>query len=429
MIPKPKAESGKRQRVWEPRKTLKTRKRVRKRTTDNRQLTPMSNHRKTTICRETWYYLVVLGIVLGGAMLREVNLLFVLAGMLVGPLVLSWRWVAMSLRDLKIDRNLPRGVCAGDLLVVNLELANTRRRRGSWAVVVEDRIEGPNEQAIGPSVYFPHVPAGGSCEGVYRGRLPRRGRYVVGPFRVSTRFPFGLLRRTITLGEPETLVVFPRLGRLAESWLTRHHQAFEGSHRRRQRYSRVEGEFYGVREWRDGDSRRSIHWRSSARRGGLVVRQYDQPHNRDVAVLVDLWQPEEPEAEDLDHVELAVSFAATVVSDLCRKGGANLLIATTAAPADRTAGPASMAMMQDAMRHLALAEAEADDRLPELLEQTLGEIEPGTDIILVGTRRVDLSDPDRFGPLRQDPTRSPLLHYIREVDTSNSELSQYFQPE
>jgi uncharacterized protein (DUF58 family) len=389
----------------------------------------MANHRTTAICRETWYYAAVLAIVLGGAMLREVNLLFVLAGMMAGPLLLSWRWVGTSLGDLSVRRRLPQGVCAGDLLVVNVDLANTRRRVGSWAIVVEEQIQHSGQSPIRPSVYFPYTPPGQSREAAYGGRLTRRGRYVVGPFRVSTRFPFGLFRRTITLGEAESLVVFPRLGRLAQGWLARHHEAFEGSHRQRRRYSHVEGEFYGVRDWRSGDNRRSIHWWSSARRGGLVVRQFDQPHNRDAAVLVDLWQPARPEPEDLDHVELAISLAATLISDLCRKGGANLMLGTTATPAEYTSGPASMPLVQDAMERLALAEADSEERLPELLAGALGRIEPGTDVILVTTRPIDLVEAERFGPLWQDPVRAAILRRIRVVRTSSREFLQYFQPE
>lgn len=389
----------------------------------------MSQRRKTTICRDTWYYLVVLGVVLTGAMLREINLLFVVAGMIAGPLLVSWRWVGVSMRGLRVERRLPEGVCAGDLLVVNVELTNTRRRLGSWAVVAEDQVRQGDQPALQPAVYIPYLPAGQSRQSAYRGRLPRRGRYDLGPFQLSTRFPFGLLRGTVTLGRIESLVVLPRLGRLARGWIARPHESFEGAQRRRQRFGRVEGEFYGVRDWRSGDTRRSIHWRSSARRGTLVVRQYDEPHNQDVVVLVELWQPVRPSPEDLDRVELAVSFAATTVSDLCRRGGGGVMLGTTAHPTDCTSGPASPALLRDAMEQLALAEAVSDDRLSALLATALSEIEPGAEVILVTTRSVDLYDTTRFGALWRIAGRAAVLRRIRVVDTSSDELGKYFQAE
>ena len=387
----------------------------------------------TALCVEGWYYLLVLAFVFTAAMLQEMNLMLVLVGMLIGPLLFSWRLVVVTLRGLEVRRRMPRGVCAGDLLVAGVELANPRSRIGSWAVVVRDQIRaeaGPGRgRSIRPTVFFWYVPAGESRQAVYRGRFPQRGRYRFGPLRLSTRFPFGLFQRRRTSEETNVLTVFPRLGRLTRGWIRRHHEAFEGTQQRERRHSRITGEFYGVREWRTGDSRRWIHWRSSARHGTLVVRQFEQQRNRDVAVLIDLWQPDLPQSDHLDAVELAVSFAATVAADLCRKGGSNLLVATTGPKPESAGGPASLALLQAAMERLAVAEAASEDRLPALFEHVLGQIEPGTEVVLVSTRANDLSDAGRFPMLWRDPARRALARRIRTVSTADEELAEYFQAE
>lgn len=392
----------------------------------------MKPQRRTALCREGWYYLLVLGLVFGGAMLREVNLLLVLAGMLLGPLVFSWRSVVVMLRGLRVSRRVPEEICAGDLLLGRLSLSNTRRRLGSWGVVVEEEIrrEGAakREKPLRVSVLFPYVPAGESRKGGYRGRLVRRGRYRLGPLRVSTRFPFGLFRSTITLDQPDTVVVFPRLGRLTGRWARRRRLSFAGTHRRERRPG-PEGDFYGVRPWQTGDVRRRVHWRASARTGDLVVRQFEQPRNRDLAVLVDLWQPRRPTPAARDNVELAVSFAATVVTELCRAGDSNLLLGTTGENPQWRGGPASAPLLKEMMRRLALAEAHHRDGLDELLETALGRIERGTEVVLVSTRPVDLSDTERFARLWSDPARRNTIRRIRCVDTSSPELGEYFQAE
>jgi uncharacterized protein (DUF58 family) len=383
----------------------------------------------TRLSGEGWYYLLVLAFVLTAAMLRQMNLI----GMLVGPLLFSWRLVVATLAGLQVRRKVPPGICAGDLLVVNVELANTRKRLGGWAVTVEEHIRaeaGPGRgQTVRPTVFFLYVPARESRSAVYRGRLLQRGRYRFGPFRVSTRFPFGLFERRVTFEQTNMLTVTPRLGRLTKRWIARHHEEFEGTQRREQRHSRVTGEFYGVREWRPGDSRRWIHWRSSARHGTLVVRQFERQRNRDVALLVDLWQPDRPGPEDLENVELAVSFAATVVADLCRKGGSNVLLGTTGAEPEWMGGPASVALLQDAMQRLAVAEASSEDGLPALVDCALAQIEPGTEVVLVSTRAQDLADAKRFPMLWRDPARRAVARRIREINTSSDALSDYFQIE
>ena len=392
---------------------------------------------QTTICREGIYFLAIIALVFGGAVIKEVNLLLILAGMLLGPFLLNWQAVRANLRGLKVDRNLPLRVCAGDVLSVDLSLMNTRRKLGCWAVVVEEQIQREaaggrgnhrRQPTLRPSVLFPYAPAGQSCKGVYRGRLVERGRYRLGPLRASTRFPFGLFSRTITLGEPKTLIVLPRLGRLTQGWAARRREALAGTDRRRQQPG-SEGDFYGVREWRSGDGQRLIHWRSSARAGKLVVRQFERPRSRDVAVVLDLWQPEPHSPEHAENVELAVSFAATVLADLCRKGGSNIYLGIGNGEPQCVGGPASSATLQRLMEQLALVEAKTDTSLPALLVATLRQVAVGTEVVLVSTRCVDLTNATEFVEILADAVMRDRARRILCVNTSSDRLAEFFSAE
>jgi uncharacterized protein (DUF58 family) len=396
----------------------------------------------TNLCREGWYYLTVTILVFAGAVLKEVNLLLVLGGMMLGPLFFNWRAVYLTLKGLELKRKCPQAVCAGDPLTVGMRLINKRKRFGSWAVTIEEHIQrqseaahnhslwnhGPKEKTLKTTVYFPYVPAGQERTETYRGRLFERGKYELGPVRISTRFPFGLFSRTISVLQKDVLYVYPRLGRLTRNWFARHRRALAGSDRRERR-SGPEGDFYGVREWRSGDSRRYIHWRSSARTGKLVVRQFEQPRNRDVAIVLDLWRPEKPTAAERENVELAVSFAATVLSDLCRRGGSNVLLATVNEKPHCLGGSATTALMQDMMKILAVLESHANDRLPEMLDHALNQIASGAEIILISTRPVDLNDAGRFQAVFADPHRRGIAARIRSIDTSSAELKNIFDVE
>jgi hypothetical protein len=255
----------------------------------------MPTCRRTSLCREGWYLLLLLAAVLTWALLRENNLLLLVAGLMSGLLLIDWRMSVATLRGLEVCRRIASGAHAGRWIKVEVEVRNGRRRLGSWAVVVEDRLVRksglPEDRPLRPKLMFPYVAAGRCVRQIYDVLLPQRGPYALGPLCVSARFPLGLVRHTVWLGGDDELLVLPRLGHLRQAWLRRCPPVPYGA-RGARRPGYVPGDFFAVREWQAGDSVRWVHWRSTARHSQLVVRQFEQPGERQLAVLLDLWQPE-----------------------------------------------------------------------------------------------------------------------------------------
>jgi uncharacterized protein (DUF58 family) len=221
------------------------------------------------------------------------------------------------------------------------------------------------------------------------------------------------------------LIAYPRLGRLTIGWTRRYGEAAHGSRRVMHRQGRMEGDYHGLRDFRSGDSRRWIHWRTSARRGELMVRQFEQQRNQDLCLLVELWQMPQPTPRELESVELAVSFAATIISDRCRRAGSYLLCATAGQQPSFTRGPASSALLQESLESLAVAEAGTADHLPKLLEQSLEVIRPATSIVIISTRPVDIRSP-RFAQVWHDPRKKNWSGKVLAIDTSSEQLGEYF---
>lgn len=388
--------------------------------------------RYISISREGVYYVGVLAFILAGALTRQINLLMVLFGLMFGPLLMSWRLVKATLRRVTVTRKAPESISAGDLLVVELTVTNGRRRLGAWALELQDKVrresQGPKAPPLPASALVTYLPPGKSVAVSYRGRLTERGQYRFGPLTLSTRFPLGLIRYRVTIDQAASLVVFPRLGQLRPAWkrLQQSPDLGHGYVARQQGF--LEGEFYGLRDWRRGDSRRWVHWRTTAREQTLVVKQFEQQRNQDLAVVLDLWQPAEPQANDRDSVELAVSLAATIVADSCRGGGKWLCTGIAGESVWLESGPTSNALLHQTMHGLALADATSQDTLPEVLGMTLRRARPGTRVVVISTRQADLSDRSRFHNLWQDGAVSARLHKVVTLDVNSPDLVEYFQP-
>ena len=106
----------------------------------------MRLRRRAWLSREGWYYCAVLAFIVAGAILKNVNLLVALAGMMIAPLIINWRLVMESLSGLIVRRKLPEQVCAGEPLTVEIVAENPRRWMSSWLMTVDDWIEREGEE-------------------------------------------------------------------------------------------------------------------------------------------------------------------------------------------------------------------------------------------------------------------------------------------
>jgi uncharacterized protein (DUF58 family) len=137
--------------------------------------------------------------------------------------------------------------------------------------------------------------------------------------RVSTRFPFGLLRRSMDLDAPAELLVYPALLPVTEVVL---HSGLSELNDRQSTARTRRGEFESLREFRPGDDPRDIHWRTSARRGRRFVRQFEGNTGRLVVLDLDDAQAKEPPlvGDASAPFEAAVSLAASAALLLLRQG-------------------------------------------------------------------------------------------------------------
>jgi uncharacterized protein (DUF58 family) len=106
--------------------------------------------------------------------------------------------------------------------------------------------------------------------------LTRRGHYRIEPLQVRTGDPFGFFEASASVGQPVTLVVYPRIDRLPLWRLPAAN--LEGSHAAPERTFQTSPLATTVRPYAPGDGFNRIHWRSTARHGEIQVKD-----NSDIA--------------------------------------------------------------------------------------------------------------------------------------------------
>lgn len=141
----------------------------------------------------------------------------------------------------------------------------------------------------------------------------RRGVIEVGPARAVRSDPLGLLRRTVRWCAPVELYVRPRMALLTTlgSGQVRDLEGVPSD-----RMSMSDLAFHALREYVRGDDLRHVHWRSSARAGELLVRQYHDTRRNHATVVLD--PSPTAYASEADY-ELAVSIAASLVMCAARE--------------------------------------------------------------------------------------------------------------
>jgi uncharacterized protein (DUF58 family) len=241
------------------------------------------------------------------------NLLYLLVGALLG-LILASGWASeRTLTGLRIARRVPFGVTAGQPARIEYQVSNRKRRLPSGSLELRDTGLSQHGRQVRIEVvepaFLPLVPAGQHALGAEVITVPRRGVYRFEELALGTTYPFGMFVKQRTVRLPGTLVVWPRTDRpvpavRALGGRRVGHQLAAGRHAP----GAERGDYRGLRSYRAGDDPRDIHWRTTARRGAPIVREYDRDPGDTYWIVLDTGAAEPAGGEVA--VELAASLAA-----------------------------------------------------------------------------------------------------------------------
>lgn len=270
-----------------------------------------------TVTPAGWFLVVVLlvGLAAGWAFgLVEGWVAAVVAGAL---LLLSAPFLLSGARfDIRLELDRERVVVGTDL-GATLRVTNRGQRLALPSIVDVPVGDGLVETAV-PLL----APGAEHVERLAIG-AHRRGVVTVGPMKVSRGDPVGILRHEVSWPQVQTIHVHPVTTPIpsTSAGFVKDLEGMPSS-------DIVDSDlaFHAIREYMPGDSRRHVHWKSTAKTGQLMVRQYEETRRSRIAVVLDL--DAERYTSD-DEFELAVSAAASLALQAVRDGR-EVLVTTSA---------------------------------------------------------------------------------------------------
>ena len=413
-----------------PRRALRVRLRKRDRPRD------LSRARRWRISRVGLGYLGVWVALLAAGLHQQVNLILLIAGMAAGPVAASVASVLVSaamLRRVQVTRRHPAQAFAGGVLILDYILENRRRGNAVLALRVEDALIPvdraiPGVAAVLPSVTFDRVPPLEQLRLRWQGPTPVRGRYQFAPLELVTSAPFGLIERRLAVPSTDELVVYPRIGRLSRRWQQLHRESTQTKKGRRHDRSAQQQEYHGLRDYRPGDSPRWIHWRTTARIGKPMVKEFEHQNDQDLAVLLDLWLPRaKVSGEQREAIEAVLRFAATVCVESNRQAGRRILLGWTGPTPGVLNGVASSKLLHEQLEALAVMKPVPEGQVSGLLDALPPVALRESLLVLISTRPVNmLEEAERSARLAGGASRG-LANRVIVLDASRGDLDDLIQ--
>jgi len=276
--------------------------------------------------RGTGFLIAALAAFLLAPVLSAPALLYA-TGLLFGLVLLAATFVATGHSRVRIDRSFaPQIVDAGQSVRARLVVTNTSSvpcPEASWTDKLPFMVAGEAHgvlPALGPA-RAPDAVVSAS----YTMSSSTRGAHAIGPLGIRVMDPFGLVERHRTFGAPHVLTVLPRRYELPAIKPTGSDE--DGATRPSPQQVGLGEDDVIARTYMPGDALKRLHWKATARRGELMVRQEEQQMNPRAAVVLDLDARSHGTDRDRSGVweyspsfEWTVASGASVITHLVRAG-------------------------------------------------------------------------------------------------------------
>ncbi len=245
---------------------------------------------------------------------------FFFAYFLLGATVVSLAWLLLTYftAQLQLSRKMISRVTEGDTLEVSAQIRNLSFLP-VFNFVLEDNFSCSQPNQAKKSFFISYLGLKSSCEINYDCLCFKRGEYKMGPFTVYFFDPLNLFFFKRIYQVYSGVVVYPQIFRIEKfPPLTKSVLPWFGIETARS--SGDDDEFYGVREYKEGESVKKIHWISSARKNKLIVKQFQLQSFFGTTIIFNLEKAKNLGEGKESVAEYIIKIAASVAHYLTERG-------------------------------------------------------------------------------------------------------------
>lgn len=178
--------------------------------------------------------------------------------------------------------------------------------------------ELPPQLQIRDFTYRLTLPARGKDSVQYTVHPVKRGAYPFGHVNVFAESPLGLVRRRFRAAQPQNIPVYPSFLQMRKYELIAFSSNRSDYGLKKIRRIGHNMEFETIKEYVPGDDYRTVNWQASARRGNLMVNQYQDERSQQVYLLIDKGRVMKMPFEQMTLLDYAIN-ATLVMSNIALK--------------------------------------------------------------------------------------------------------------
>lgn len=270
-----------------------------------------------------WFVLCLVTIVLA-LVLNVPVLAFAVVGALAVYSVTRWITKAWTSELSGVRKCNLETADIGQMATVTLEVRNDGSMPIPW-ILIEDLVPADLPQSVRPRLKVHgsrlkvvKLARGASTQLIYQVEFLCRGLYQFGPIVAETGDYYGWQRSYRVLGQPNYLLVYPKIIRIENYDIQSRRPIGEVvmTHRLFEDPTRISG----VRQYQDGDPLTRVHWRATARTGQLQCKQYQPSSMSGATIVLDFHRPSYDPKHEPYRSELGITTAASIANALHEMG-------------------------------------------------------------------------------------------------------------